>query len=132
VAGSQGIEMNIQTGIGVSLEGKKSVDSGRTQGAAEQAKEVNVAQTTLKVVQDALLKAGPSSSVAPSAQLSVDPGTMSRLSGVDKAKDSEKLDTAKLDAIKAKLESGSFEFDYQAIAMSLVEQAVQRRGFGAR
>lgn len=124
--------MNIQSGVNAPIDARKSLESARPQGVAEQAKETNVAQSTLKVVQDALIKAGVSSSVAPSAHLAVDPGKISRLSGAEKAKDAEKLDTAKLDAIKAKIEAGAFEFDYPAIASSLVEQAVQRRGSAAR
>jgi anti-sigma28 factor (negative regulator of flagellin synthesis) len=90
------------------------------------AKQASVAQATIRVVQEALAKTGTVSTTAPSAQLSVDPSRISKLAGVDKSKDADKLDTAKLDAIKRSIEDGSFEIDYRAIAQQLVEQSAQR------
>lgn len=125
--------MNIKSGAGSPLDARKMMDAAsRVPTSADPLKDATVAQSTAKAVHEALAKAGAASTVAPSAQLAVDSGKISRLSGVDKTKDSEKLDTAKLDAIKARIESGAFEFDYQAIAMSLVEQSVQRRGAASR
>ncbi|NBS39978.1 MAG: hypothetical protein EBS73_12040 [Betaproteobacteria bacterium] len=68
---------------------------------------------------------GPTPS--PSAQLAVDPVRVSKLAGAEKAKDPEKLDKNKLDEIKAKIESGDFEFDYGAIAEQLVQAALHQK-----
>jgi anti-sigma28 factor (negative regulator of flagellin synthesis) len=69
--------------------------------------------------------------IQPSAQLSVDSSKLARISGTEKLKDTEKLDTAKLDAIKAKIESGDFDIDYGMIAGQLASQSV-KRGAGGR
>ncbi|NDA83108.1 MAG: hypothetical protein EBY01_08680, partial [Actinobacteria bacterium] len=90
----------------------------------------SIAQSTVRAVQEALVKAG-AAVVQPSAQVSVDSSKLARISGTEKAKDTEKLDTAKLDAIKAKIESGDFEIDYGMIASQLASQSV-RRGPGGR
>lgn len=102
------------------------VDGAKGQPGVDAAKQASVAQTTVRVVQEALAKTALITSTAPSAQLSVDGSRISKLAGVDRAKDSEKLDTAKLDAIKRSIEDGSFQVDYKAIAQQLVEQSVQR------
>lgn len=93
-------------------------------------KQASIAQSTVRAVQEALVKAG-AAVVQPSAQVSVDSSKLARISGTEKAKDTEKLDTAKLDAIKAKIESGDFEIDYGMIASQLASQSV-RRGPGGR
>jgi len=97
--------------------------------ALDVAKQASVAQATVKAVQEALAKTGVSSiAPAPSAQVSVDAGKIARLSSSEKTKDADRLDTDKLDALKAKIQDGSFEFDYGAIATQLVEQSFQQKG----
>jgi len=121
--------MSIQSGsVGaMDLKRVQSAEMNKAQ-ALDLAKQA-VAQATAKAVQDALAKTGVSPTApAPSAQVSVDAGKIARLSSSEKSKDPDKLDTAKLDALKAKIQDGSFEFDYGAIASQLVEQAAQQRG----
>jgi len=125
-----GVIMSIQSGsVGaMDLKRVQSAEVNKAQ-ALDLAKQATVAQATAKAVQDALAKTGISPTApAPSAQVSVDAGKIARLSSSEKAKDPDKLDTAKLDALKAKIQDGSFEFDYGAIASQLVEQAAQQRG----
>lgn len=127
--------MNIQSSINAAAEPRKGAsvsDAAKASagGSLDPTKQATIAQSTVRAVQDALLKAG-AASVQPSAQVSVDSSKLARISGTDKAKESEKLDTAKLDAIKAKIESGDFEIDYSMIAFQLASQSV-RRGSGSR
>ena len=68
------------------------------------------------------------STPSPSAQLSVDPARVSRLAGADKTSEFEKLDKAKLDEIKSKIENGEFEIDYGMIAQQLVQASLQQKG----
>ena len=103
-----------------------SADGIRTSSGTDPAAQASIAQSTVKVVQEALAKTAAIASAAPSAQLSVDASRISKLAGVDKTKDSERLDTAKLDAIKKSIEDGSFQVDYKAIAQQLVDQSAQR------
>jgi len=103
-----------------------SADGIRTSSGTDPATQASIAQSTVKVVQEALAKTAAIASAAPSAQLSVDASRISKLAGVDKTKDSERLDTAKLDAIKKSIEDGSFQVDYKAIAQQLVDQSAQR------
>ena len=103
-----------------------SADGIRTSSGTDPATQASIAQSTVKVVQEALAKTAAIASAAPSAQLSVDASRISKLAGVDKTKDSERLDTAKLDAIKKSIEEGSFQVDYKAIAQQLVDQSAQR------
>ena len=103
-----------------------SSDGTKPNPSFDATKQASIAQATVKVVQDALAKTGIVANSVPSAQLSVDPSRMSKLAGVDKLKSSEKLDTAKLDAIKESIENGSFQVDYKAIAQHLIDQSVHR------
>jgi len=122
--------MGIQSSLvgGSELNRVQSAETSRAQ-AMDIAKQASIAQATAKAVHDALAKTALSSSAPqPSAQVSVDAGKIARLSGAEKPQESGKLDTAKLDALKAKIEDGSFEFDYGTIASQLVAQAVQQRG----
>jgi flagellar biosynthesis anti-sigma factor FlgM len=120
--------MKIPSSIAPPLENVRnlSADGTKVGSGVDAAKQASVAQATIRVVQEALAKTGTVSTTAPSAQLSVDPSRISKLAGVDKSKDADKLDTAKLDAIKRSIEDGSFEIDYRAIAQQLVEQSAQR------
>jgi anti-sigma28 factor (negative regulator of flagellin synthesis) len=122
--------MSIQSGsVGaMDLKRVQSAEMNKAQ-VLDLSKQASIAQATVKAVQDALAKTGVSSTApAPSAQVSVDAGKIARLSSSEKSKDPDKLDTAKLDALKAKIQDGSFEFDYRAIASQLVEHAAQQRG----
>jgi len=124
-----GVVMSIQSGLGgvADLKRVQATEVNKTQ-VLDLTKQASVAQATAKAVQDALAKTGVGSTApAPSAQVSVDAGKIARLSSSEKSRESEKLDTAKLEALKAKIQDGSFEFDYAAIASQLVEQAVQQR-----
>ena len=123
--------MNISSGSYSNGAHRVSDDWARSDSnnAVNASKEASVAQSTTKVVQEALSRAMPSvaSTPSPSAQLAVDPSRVSRLAGADKSSDAEKLDKAKLDEIKAKIESGEFEFDYGAIAQQLVQVSMQQK-----
>ena len=123
--------MNISSGSYSNGSHRVSDDWARSDSnnAVNASKEASVAQSTTKVVQEALSRAMPSvaSTPSPSAQLAVDPSRVSRLAGADKSSDAEKLDKAKLDEIKAKIESGEFEFDYGAIAQQLVQVSMQQK-----
>ena len=101
-------------------------EGNKVAAGADPVKQASVAQSTLKVVQEALSRAAVLSTSAPSAQLAVDGSRLSKLAGVDKSMDSERLDTVKLDAIKRSIADGSFQVDYQAIAQQLIEQSAQR------
>jgi anti-sigma28 factor (negative regulator of flagellin synthesis) len=127
--------MNIQSALGTAIEPRKSPamsDAAKASAGStiDPTKQASIAQSTVRAVQEALVKAG-AAVVQPSAQVSVDSSKLARISGTEKAKDTEKLDTAKLDAIKAKIESGDFEIDYGMIASQLASQSV-RRGPGGR
>jgi len=127
--------MNIQSALGTAIEPRKSPamsDAAKASAGStiDPTKQASIAQSTVRAVQEALIKAG-AAVVQPSAQVSVDSSKLARISGTEKAKDTEKLDTAKLDAIKAKIESGDFEIDYGMIASQLASQSV-RRGPGGR
>ena len=122
--------MNIQSTLGAGIEPRKGAamsDAAKTSAGAsvDPSKQASIAQSTVRAVQEALVKAG-AAVVQPSAQLTVDSSKLARISGTEKAKDAEKLDTAKLDAIKAKIESGDFEIDYGMIASQLASQSVRR------
>jgi flagellar biosynthesis anti-sigma factor FlgM len=104
-----------------------ATDGTKTGQGLDATKQASIAQNTVRVVQEALARTGVTAAIAaPSAQLSVDGSRISKLAGADKTKDSDKLDTAKLDAIRRSIEDGSFQVDYQAIAQHLVEQSAQR------
>jgi anti-sigma28 factor (negative regulator of flagellin synthesis) len=121
--------MKIPSSIVRAQEGARNLaaDGTKTSPGLDATKQASVAQTTVRVVQEALARTGVAATIAaPSAQLSVDGSRISKLAGADKTKDSEKLDTAKLDAIKRSIEDGSFQVDYRAIAQHLVEQSAQR------
>jgi len=85
--------------------------------------QATIAQTTAKVVQEALARANASIVPPPSARVAVDPSVLANMAGVSKSRDPEKLDTVKLDAIKAKIQSGDFEIDYGMIAAQLVSSS---------
>jgi len=85
--------------------------------------QATIAQTTAKAVQEALVRAGVSSVAPPSARVAVDASVLANVANVAKSRDSEKLDTVKLDAIKAKIESGSFEINYGMIAAQLASSS---------
>jgi anti-sigma28 factor (negative regulator of flagellin synthesis) len=120
--------MKIQSGMGNSIEALRPQMESKAGSGVDATKQAGIAQATVKVVQEALAKAGAASSVAPSAQVSVDGAKIARLAGAEKTKDSDKLDTAKLDALKESIKDGSFEFDYGLIARQLVEAAAQQKG----
>lgn len=121
--------MSIQLGS-VSVGDPKrnqSTDVGKTQ-ALDLNKQAGVAQATAKAVHESLARIGFNPSVAPSAQVSVDASQIARLSGLEKVKVADNLDTAKLDELKAQIQDGSFKFDYGKIASQLIEHSVQQRG----
>jgi len=127
--------MNINSAIGQSNEPRKGpqgsdLAKASAGSALDPTKQATIAQTTARAVQEALVKVG-AATIQPSAQLSVDSSKIARISGTEKLKDTEKLDTAKLDAIKAKIESGDFDIDYGMIAGQLASQSV-KRGAGGR
>jgi len=122
--------MNIQSVSGVPIEprqGNGMSDAAQASAGAsvDPTKQASIAQSTVRAVQDALVKAG-AASIQPSAQVSVDSSKLVRISGSEKVRDSERLDTAKLDALKAKIESGDFEIDYGLIASQLASQSARR------
>jgi len=126
--------MNIQSTAGGPIEPRKG--AGMSDGAKATAgasidptKQATIAQSTVRAVQEALVRVG-AATVQPSAQVSVDSTKLARFSGADKAKDAEKLDTAKLDALKAKIQSGEFEIDYGMIATQLASQSLSRGASG--
>lgn len=126
--------MNIQSTAGGPIEPRKgagmSDGAKATSGASiDPTKQATIAQSTVRAVQEALVRVG-AATVQPSAQVSVDSTKLARISGADKAKDAEKLDTAKLDALKAKIESGEFEIDYGMIATQLASQSLSRGASG--
>jgi len=122
--------MNIKSGVYASASMAGS-EWARTDSKpqVDPSKEASIAQSTVRLVQESLAKTavgiGPTPS--PSAQLAVDPVRVIKLAGAEKAKDPEKLDKNKLDEIKAKIESGDFEFDYGAIAEQLVQAALHQK-----
>jgi anti-sigma28 factor (negative regulator of flagellin synthesis) len=122
--------MNIQSTVGATIEARKSAglsDAAKaTSGASvDPTKQATIAQSTVRAVQEALVKVG-AATIEPSAQVSVDSSKLARISGSEKAKDADKLDTAKLDALKARIESGDFEIDYGMIAAQLASQPGSR------
>jgi len=126
--------MNIQSALGTAIEPRKSPamsDAAKASAGStiDPTKQASIAQSTVRAVQEALVKAG-AAVVQPSAQVSVDSSKLARISGTEKAKDTEKLDTAKLDAIKAKIESGDFEIDFGMIASQLASQSPRRGSAG--
>ncbi|NDG82423.1 MAG: hypothetical protein EBX44_11600 [Betaproteobacteria bacterium] len=122
--------MNIKSGVyaSASMAGSEWARAD-SKPQLDPSKEASIAQSTVRLVQESLAKTavgiGPTPS--PSAQLAVDPVRVSKLAGAEKAKDPEKLDKNKLDEIKAKIESGDFEFDYGAIAEQLVQAALHQK-----
>jgi len=127
--------MNIQSTVGGPIEPRKG--AGLSDGAkaaagasADPTKQATIAQSTVRAVQEALVRVG-AATVQPSAQVSIDSTKLARISSAEKAKDTERLDTAKLDALKAKIESGDFEIDYGMIATHLASQSLSR-GAGGR
>jgi len=127
--------MNIQSTVGGPIEPRKG--AGLSDGAkaaagasADPTKQATIAQSTVRAVQEALVRVG-AATVQPSAQVSIDSTKLARISSAEKAKDTERLDTAKLDALKAKIESGDFEIDYGMIATQLASQSLSR-GAGGR
>ena len=128
------IGMNIQSaGIpgNEPRKGPGGLDASKVpaESSVDPTKQATIAQTTARAVQEALVKAG-AATMQPSAQISVDASKLARISAADKLKDTEKLDTAKLDAIKAKIESGDFDIDYAMIANQLAGQSVRRSTSG--
>jgi len=126
--------MNIQSGISTGTEPKKGLmgvvaAKVTAEASLDPTKQAKIAQTTASAVQEALVKVG-AVTMQPSAQVSIDASKLLRISGADKAKDSEKLDTAKLDAIKTKIENGDFDIDYAMIANQLAGQSVRRSTSG--
>ncbi len=119
--------MKIQSGMGSSIDTLRPQVDAKPASNVDATKQAGIAQATVKVVQEALAKAGAAGSIAPSAQVSVDGAKIARLAGAEKAKDSDKLDTAKLDALKESIKDGSFEFDYGLIARQLVDAAAQQK-----
>ncbi|NBY54354.1 MAG: hypothetical protein EBQ48_03165 [Betaproteobacteria bacterium] len=119
--------MKIQSGMGSSIDTLRPQVDAKPASSVDATKQAGIAQATVKVVQEALAKAGAAGSIAPSAQVSVDGAKIARLAGAEKAKDSDKLDTAKLDALKESIKDGSFEFDYGLIARQLVDAAAQQK-----
>jgi len=122
---SAGSAVEPRKGTGVSDAAKASAG-----GSVDPTKQATIAQSTVRAVQDALVKVG-AATIQPSAQVSIDSAMFARISRADQARDVEKLDTAKLDTLKAKIESGDFEIDYGTIAAQLAGQSV-RRGGGLR
>jgi anti-sigma28 factor (negative regulator of flagellin synthesis) len=123
-------DMNIQSSanpVGEPRKGLSGSDAAKASAGAstDPAKQATIAQSTVRAVHEALVKVG-AAVVQPSAQLSVDSSKLARISSAEKPKDAEKLDTAKLDAIKAKIESGDFDFDYAMIASQLASQSGRR------
>ena len=103
--------MNINSAIGQSNEPRKGpqgsdLAKASAGSALDPTKQATIAQTTARAVQEALVKVG-AATIQPSAQLSVDSSKLARISGTEKLRDTEKLDTAKLDAIKAKIETAA-------------------------
>ena len=126
--------MNIESAAGGVPEPRKTATLSNAAKASAGAsvdptKQATIAQSTVRAVQDALVKAG-AAPIQPSAQVSVDSSKLARIGGAEKAKDTEKLDTAKLDAIKAKIESGEFVIDDGMIAAQLASQSVRRAAGG--
>lgn len=124
--------MKIGTGSYSNASSRVPEDGSRvdSRNGAKSSKESLVAQSTAKAVQEALSRAMPSvvATTSLSAQLSVDPVRLTRLSGADKTSEPQKLDKAKLDEIKSKIENGEFEIDYGMIAQQLVQSSMRQKG----
>jgi anti-sigma28 factor (negative regulator of flagellin synthesis) len=107
-----------------------SQESSRTTAGAQGAdplKQANVAQATVKAVQEALARINPTqSSSQPSAHLSIESAKIAKNTSIEKVGNDEELDITRLDALKAKIADGSFEIDFGLLARQLVEHSVQQ------
>ena len=132
-----GVAMKVEANFSARLNaggGAQGSDAARFGAGAkvDPSTQATIAQTTAKAVQEALVRAGASTVPPASARVAVDASVLANVSGVSKARDPEKLDTAKLDAIKAKIESGEFEIDYSVIAAQLASMSVVSGRSGRR
>lgn len=129
IGSSSGGGMKLESNFAARLSaggGSQGSDAARSSAGSkvDPSIQATIAQFTAKAVQEALVRAGATPNApAPSARVAVDASVLANVAGVGKARDPEKLDTVKLDAIKAKIASGDFAIDYGAIAAQLASSS---------
>jgi anti-sigma28 factor (negative regulator of flagellin synthesis) len=119
-----GVAMKVEANFSARLNaggGAQGSDAARFSAGSkvDPTTQATIAQTTAKAVQEALARVGASTVPPPSARVAVDASVLASVAGGAKSRDAEKLDTVKLDAIKAKIQTGDFEIDYAMIASQL-------------